>query len=196
MKTAYIIVDVQNDFVEGGSLGVTGGRKAGERIRDFLRENGDKFPVTVATRDWHIAPGKHFDTWPVHCVADTLGADFAPSIKEILNAKRTFIVSKGMYSDGYSGFEGTNLFTHHPLDVILWDREVEHIVIGGIATDHCVRATAIDGVRNGFKVTVISDHVAGVAPETTEAALREMEKAGIMVVTEVEYLASINENGK
>lgn len=194
-KSAYIIVDVQNDFVEGGSLAVAGGKEAGRRIAEFLNGNDTLFHSLFATRDWHISPGNHFETWPVHCVADTNGAEFAPEIAQRLNMSNVHVVSKGLYSDGYSGFAGVNLGTQHPLDTMLWDREIKRLVIGGIATDHCVRATALDAVKSGFEVIVISDHCAGVAEDTTEAALREMKKAGIMVVTEAEYIAANVESG-
>lgn len=195
-KSAYIIVDVQNDFVEGGSLAVSGGRKVGRRIAEFLNANDTLFKTIVATRDWHIQPGNHFETWPVHCVAETEGAEFAPELANGINMSNVHVVSKGLYSDGYSGFAGVNLETQHPLDTMLWDREIKRVVIGGIATDHCVRATALDAMKVGFEVVVVTDHCAGVAEDTTENALREMKNAGIMVVTEAEFIAANTENGK
>lgn len=195
MKTfAYVVVDVQNDFVEGGSLGVNGGVAVSGKIADYLNANGDKFGTVVATRDWHIDPADHFDSWPVHCVANTSGAEFHARIDEVVKNSSGVVVSKGMYSDGYSGFDGVNLDTQHTLDKLLFERGVRNLVVGGIATDYCVRATALDGIKSGYNVWVVTDHVAGVAEDTSAAALDEMRSKGVNLVTEAELQNIVNED--
>jgi len=192
MARALLIVDVQNDFCEGGSLAVAGGAAVAAGISELLAApdgDGEDVPERerwdhiVATQDHHIDPGGHFsaepdfvDTWPAHCVAGTAGAQFHSS----LNTDRIEAVFvKGERQAAYSGFEG-----HADgvgLAAFLHAREVSDVDILGLTTDHCVRATALDAVREGFTTTVLLNHTAGVARETTDEAIDEMRKAGVIL---------------
>lgn len=183
LKTALVIVDVQNDFCEGGSLAVAGGAEVAAAISRHVAENA--YDHVVATRDYHIDPGSHFaaepdfvNSWPAHCVAGTAGADFHPAFD---TAKVEEVFSKGAHQAAYSGFEGA---TDDGTDLARWlrDREVTSVDVVGIATDHCVRATALDAARAGFDVRVLLDLTAGVAEETTEAALGQLADAGVELV--------------
>ncbi|MFI9403103.1 pyrazinamidase PncA [Nocardia sp. NPDC052316] len=180
MTRALIIVDVQNDFCEGGSLAVAGGAAVAARISDLLAAT--RYPAVVATRDHHIDPGDHFsaqpdyvDSWPPHCRAGTPGADFHPNLN---TAAVQQVFSKGAYSAAYSGFEGT---AEDGTSLADWLRAhgVESVDIVGIATDHCVRATALDARIEGFDTRVLLDLTAGVSRDTTDAALGHMRAAGV-----------------
>jgi nicotinamidase/pyrazinamidase len=191
MKRALIVVDVQNDFCEGGSLAVSGGAQVAHRISDLLHHWSAKDPkapdyaVAVATRDHHIDPGSHFsenpdfvDSWPVHCVVGTDGEAFHPNLDpQPFDA----IFLKGEHAAAYSGFEGRTV-DGVPLAQWLRSHEITDVDVCGIATDHCVRATTLDAVREGFSVRLLTDLCAGVAPQTTESALEEMRTAGAAVV--------------
>lgn len=187
MKRALIVVDVQNDFCEGGSLPVTGGAEVAHRISEVLRHwtiqdpQAPDYAVVVATQDHHIDPGDHFskepdyvDSWPVHCLAGTDGAAFHPNLDPQPFAA---IFTKGERAAAYSGFEGRS---HDGVGLEEWLRsqEVTDVDVCGIATDYCVRATTLDAVRAGFRTRVLTDLCAGVAPETTQAALAELAAAG------------------
>ncbi|KAB8197206.1 isochorismatase family protein [Nonomuraea phyllanthi] len=179
MGTALIIVDVQNDFCEGGSLPVTGGSEVAAAITRHVAEHG--YDHVVATRDYHVSPGAHFSdrpdyvsTWPAHCVAGTPGADFHPSF-DVSGVEEVF--SKGAYAAAYSGFEGASS-DGVPLAEWLGQHRVHEVDVVGIATDHCVRATALDAVKHGLAVRVLLDLTAGVSHTTTEAALAELKDAG------------------
>jgi nicotinamidase/pyrazinamidase len=178
---ALIIVDVQLDFCEGGSLAVVGGASVAARINAVT----SSYDHVVATRDYHVDPGDHFSerpdyahSWPVHCVAGTAGAAFHPALDV---APIGAVFAKGEYAAAYSGFEGAE-----PGGAGLADwlraREVTEVDVVGIATDYCVRATALDAARAGFTTTVLTDLTAGVAPESTAATLDELRAAGITVV--------------
>ncbi|GAA4450224.1 isochorismatase family protein [Phytohabitans houttuyneae] len=180
MSRALIIVDVQNDFCEGGSLAVTGGAAVAAGISGALT-NGP-WDHVVATKDYHVDPGAHFgsppdyvDSWPRHCVVGTGGVEFHPALA---TSRIEAVFRKGEHAAAYSGFEG-----HDDEGTGLADwlraRDVTQVDVVGIATDHCVRATALDSAREGFQTTVLVDLTAGVAPATTEAALREMKAAGV-----------------
>jgi nicotinamidase/pyrazinamidase len=185
-KTALIVVDVQNDFCEGGSLAVTGGAGVASAITEHLRANRDRYEAVVTTQDWHIDPGAHFDdspdyvdTWPAHCVADTPGAEFHRNFDPSA-ADAQF--RKGHQSAAYSGFEAmTTDRDGAPQALAPWlrARGVEEVEVVGIATDHCVRATALDAASEGFETTVLLDMTAGVARETTDKALQQMAEAGV-----------------
>jgi nicotinamidase/pyrazinamidase len=179
MSRALIIVDVQNDFCEGGSLPVSGGAGAAAAISTALAKGA--WDHVVATKDYHVNPGPHFgnppdfvDTWPVHCLAGTPGSDFHPNL-DTDRIEAVFL--KGENAAAYSGFEG------HAGSIGLgaWLRmhDVDSVDVVGIATDHCVRATALDAAREGFHTKVLVDLTAGVAPETTARALDEMRAAGV-----------------
>lgn len=185
MNTALVIVDVQHDFVEGGALGIDGGKGVAASIARFVEKNQDKFDLVITSRDWHIEPGEHFETWPVHCVADTHGAEILDVIKDaVAPLANTRVISKGLYSDGYSAFSGNDLHTQNPMDTILFDNGIDKIVVVGLATDHCVKATALDANKKPWwEVTVLTDLIAGVTPETSQAALDEMSNDGIILTS-------------
>lgn len=180
MTRALVVVDVQNDFCEGGSLAVAGGSAVAAGISALLATAD--YPAVVATRDAHVDPGEHFsanpdyvDHWPAHCVVGTPGAQFHPNLD---TQRIDAIFDKGAHQAAYSGFEGTDA---EGTSLAEWLRGhgIHSVDIVGIATDHCVRATAIDAADAGFATTVLLDHTAGVAPETVEGALKQMRAAGI-----------------
>ncbi len=186
MHRALIVVDVQNDFCEGGSLAVTGGADVAAAITDLIGEATPGYRHVVATRDHHIDPGDHFSdnpdyehTWPVHCVAGTEGVGFHPNFAPaVASGAIDAVFDKGAYTGAYSGFEGTD---EHGTPLAQWlrEREVTEVDVVGIATDHCVRATALDARREGFAAHVLLDLTAGVSPGTTERALEELRAAGV-----------------
>ncbi|HET8958541.1 MAG TPA: isochorismatase family protein [Microcella sp.] len=187
MSRALLIIDVQNDFTEGGALGVDGGAAVAQAITDYLSENPDLYDVVIASRDWHDGDndnGGHFaaedaapdfvDTWPAHCVAGTEGAEYHPAIDTGLI---DIHVRKGQGVPAYSIFEGTT-DDGRALPVALDALGVTHVDVVGIATDYCVRASALDALGSGREVRVLRDLVAGVAAESSEAALHEIAAAG------------------
>jgi nicotinamidase/pyrazinamidase len=188
MKRALIVVDVQNDFCEGGSLAVPGGATVAFKIGELLHHWSHKDPkapdyeVAVATRDHHVDPGDHFSrspdyekSWPPHCVVGTDGEAFHPNLDpQPFDA----IFLKGEHAAAYSGFEG-KATDGTPLADWLRGHEVTHVDVCGLATDYCVRATALDAVRNGFETSLLGDLCAGVAPGSTKAAIDEMQTAGV-----------------
>ena len=181
------MVDVQRDFCEGGSLAVSGGEAAAAGISDLIEAAGDAYSVVVATRDWHVDPGSHFapageqpdyvDTWPEHCVADTDGAQWHPDLRL---PERTVVVSKGEKAAAYSGFEGRTA-DGEQLGVFLRHAGVDRVDVVGIATSFCVRATALDAVREGFVTRVLAPLTADVDPAMTYGTLRELARAGVEV---------------
>ncbi|MFB9708282.1 isochorismatase family protein [Streptosporangium sandarakinum] len=182
MTNALIIVDVQNDFCEGGSLAVSGGAEVAAAISRHAAAH--RYDHVVATRDFHVDPGPHFaaepdyvDSWPAHCVAGTPGAEFHPALDDSL-AEEVF--SKGAHAAAYSGFEGAAP-DGTPLGRWLADRGVDSVDVVGIATDHCVRATALDAAAGGLAVRVLLDLTAGVARPTTDAALARLRAAGVVL---------------
>ena len=226
MSRALIIVDVQNDFCEGGSLAVAGGAELAGAISEYVDAHHGQFDHVVATQDWHVDPGAHFsddpdfvDSWPKHCVAGTRGAELHPDLDtEYIQA----YFRKGQFTAAYSGFEGllapddaVPSGDRKPgampvaggssgsaagagdaeaaagdfaagedaigLDDWLQSHDVEEVVVVGIATDHCVKATALDGVQAGYSVTVLRDLTVGVA-EDLDDAVAEMELGGVDIV--------------
>lgn len=182
MSTALIIVDVQNDFCEGGSLPVGGGADVASAISGHVLGRGDDYALIVATRDHHVDPGPHFaaqpdfvDSWPPHCVVGTPGAEFHPNFD---TSTVDGVFSKGARAAAYSGFEGA---TDEGVSLENWLREndVDTLDIVGIATDHCVRATALDAAAAGFMTRVLLDLTAGVAAETTDRALTRLRAGGV-----------------
>ncbi|MCT7661493.1 isochorismatase family protein [Mycobacterium deserti] len=180
---ALIIVDVQNDFCEGGSLAVDGGAEVARGISELLAGDPD-YAHIVATKDFHIDPGEHFSdkpdfrvSWPRHCVVGTSGADFHPQFDHSA-VEATF--HKGHYSAAYSGFEGSD-DAGTPLAEWLHRRGVDEVDVVGIATDYCVQATAADAARHGFATRVLRKLTAGVAPESTAAAVEQLRAAGVEV---------------
>jgi nicotinamidase/pyrazinamidase len=177
---ALIVVDVQNDFCEGGSLAVAGGSAVAAAISAHMSAGG--YDHVVATRDYHIDPGAHFsktpdfvDSWPVHCVVGTPGSSFHPAL-DVAPIEAVF--SKGDYQAAYSGFEGATRDGDSLTDW-LRARSVDSVDVVGIATDHCVRATALDAAAAGFTTTVLLDLTAGVQPSTVDKALLTLREAGV-----------------
>ena len=171
---ALLVVDIQNDFCEGGALGVTGGTAVAEKVAALLA-GSHGYRYVVATRDMHIDPGAHFsespdfvDTWPVHCVQGSPGARLR---EELRDARFDAIFDKGAYEAAYSGFEGSDS-AGTSLAGWLRDHDVSSVDVVGIATDHCVRATAEDALKEGFMTTVLADLTAAVDPERGKSALK------------------------
>ncbi|MGI9007005.1 MAG: isochorismatase family protein [Streptosporangiaceae bacterium] len=181
-----LVVDVQRDFCEGGSLAVAGGAATAAAITRYLAgPAAGQYAHVVATQDHHVDPGAHFagepdflDRWPPHCVAGTPGADFHP---ELDDGRFETVFRKGEYAAAYSGFEGRDA-AGTPLADWLRERGVTDVDVAGIATDYCVRATAADAVRLGFGVRLLADFIAGVNADSTAEAVREMTAAGVEVV--------------
>ncbi|WP_183095364.1 isochorismatase family protein [Nocardioides stalactiti] len=187
---ALIVVDVQNDFIEGGSLAVAGGRAVATRISEHLAAHAGDYVVIAASRDWHNAgetnsghfhaPGEDPDyvtTWPVHCVATEGGSDYAP---ELVTDAVTHHVRKGQGVPAYSAFEGITDDGAALADV-LRTAGVTEVDVTGIATDYCVRATALDAREEGFSVRLLDGLHAGVAPESSAAAIDELREAGVVL---------------
>lgn len=191
MTHALLVVDLQQDFCEGGSLAIEGGNRVAENVRDYLRESA--YDVTVASQDWHRAPPEtncgHFalgdkvpdfvSSWPVHCVQHTQGAQ----LHSALNPRMfDVMVNKGDGTQSYSAFEGVTREDKHSLLAILRSRGVTELDVCGLATDYCVKQTVLDGLGLGFKVRVLQDLSAGVTLETSAAAISEMHESGAKIV--------------
>lgn len=186
MHRALIVVDVQNDFCEGGSLAVSGGADVAAAITELIGQAATGYRHVVATRDHHIDPGDHFaanpdftHSWPAHCVAGTEGVGFHPNFAPaVASGSVEAVFDKGAHSAAYSGFEGAD---ENGVTLADWlrDREIGEVDVVGIATDHCVRATALDAAREGFRTRVLLDLTAGVAAQSTGRAVREMREAGV-----------------
>lgn len=198
MGTAIIVVDVQNDFSEGGSLGVEGGNAVAAAATALLRAHRDRFDLVIASRDWHVpgSPnGGHFPpagvdpdyrtTWPLHCLQGTPGADYNPAFDATLADVAIF---KGIDASAYSAFEGATA-DGTSLDDVLADHGIDALVLCGIATDYCVLQTALDARRRSLPVVVLEDLLAGVAPDTSTAAVATMREAGVVVEPSAAYLA-------
>ncbi|WP_236589125.1 isochorismatase family protein [Corynebacterium glucuronolyticum] len=181
-NTALIIVDVQNDFCPGGSLATERGADVAAAIASFVAGHRSYYGAIVATKDWHIDPGTRFsdhpdyvDTWPVHCVKGTEGAALHPALAPAEKyIEATF--TKGEYSAAYSGFEGA--CDGESLGDWLHARGITHLHVCGIATDFCVRATARDGLKEGFDVSVLKELVAAVNEDNGAKALEEIAAQG------------------
>jgi len=182
MARGLIIVDVQNDFCEGGSLAVAGGAVVAAEISAQARSG--EYAAVVATRDFHVDPGDHFSdtpdfvhSWPVHCVAGTPGASFHPSLDV---ARIEAVFDKGQFTAAYSGFQGAEP-GHTTLQNWLRHKRIDAVDVVGIATDYCVRATALDALGAGLSTRLLPDLCAGVAPESTDRTLAELRKAGVIL---------------
>ncbi len=188
MGTALLIVDVQNDFTEGGALAVAGGDAVAERITAFLDAHAGDYDIVIASRDWHDADndnGGHFaeepdyvDTWPVHCVAGTEGAEYDPLLA---TDAVTHHVRKGQGKPAYSMFEGTADGGETVAELLAGHGILTADVVG-IATDHCVRATALHALEHGVHVRILTSLVAGVDEAASEAALAELAHGGAELV--------------
>jgi nicotinamidase/pyrazinamidase len=184
-QRAIIVVDPQPDFFEDGPLPIAGATATAERIRDFLAARRDTFDVAIVTQDWHVSPGDHWSatpnyqsTWPVHCAADSPGAQIHEALA---NVQWDAMIHKGAHEGAYSGFEGRSLEGASLAD-LLSNRGVHHVTVVGFATDHCVKATALDARALDLDVIVALDLCAGVTPETTRVAITEMHDAGISII--------------
>jgi len=204
MTKALIIVDVQNDFCAGGALATDRGAKVAALISEYVEDNHHRYEAVVATQDWHIDPGAHFsdtpdfvDSWPVHCVANTEGAEIHPNLDtDYIEA----YFRKGRYEAAYSGFEGLQapeesvMTGEHepgatlddegpktPLADWLDKHEIQDVDIVGIATDYCVLATAKDAVDAGYETRVLIDLTAPVHEDKLDEVIAEMEDEGITV---------------
>lgn len=190
MVRALVIIDVQNDFTEGGALGVEGGAAVAAAITEHVREHPDDYAVVIASRDWHDPDndnGGHFasagepdfvSTWPRHCMAGTEGAEYHPAIDTGLI---DIHVRKGQGVPAYSIFEGTT-DDGRGIVAALDELGITDVDVVGIATDYCVRASALDALAAGRRVRVLTHLVAGVAPASSAAALDELAAAGATLV--------------
>ncbi|NJD99927.1 nicotinamidase [Thermococcus sp. LS1] len=177
-EEALIVVDMQRDFMPGGALPVPDGDKIIPRVNEYIRKFKERGALIVATRDWH--PEDHISfkeqggPWPKHCVQNTPGAEFVVELPE-----DAVVISKAAEPDkeAYSGFEGTNLAE------ILKEKGVKRVYVCGVATEYCVKATALDAIRHGFETYLLRDAVRGINPEDEENALRELEQAGVKVLS-------------
>jgi nicotinamidase/pyrazinamidase len=192
MAKALLVIDVQNDFCEGGALAVSGGAAVATKISHYLAESS--YDLVVASRDWHDPDNNnsgHFaqagtepnytNTWPVHCVANTPGANYHPNLTTDLIEVDIY---KGQGQNGYSIFEGVTQ-TGESFLQLLKARNISEVDLVGIATDHCVLASAMDSKQHGLKVRVISSLTAGVSAASTEAAIDQMIDNGIEVIASV-----------
>jgi len=181
-QKALIIVDVQNDFCPGGALPVADGDRVVPVLNRYIKKFTESGLPVFATRDWHPEKTRHFNTgggqWPPHCVQGTEGGKFHPALALGSN---TVIVSKGVSpdADSYSGFEAVDAKGVKLAD-LLRKQGVERIFVGGLATDYCVKFTVLEGLREGFKVTLLDDAIRGVNlnPNDSQRAIDEMIRAG------------------
>lgn len=173
---ALLVVDVQKDFCPGGSLGVADGNKIIPNINKII----NSFDFVIASRDWHPEETVHFEKWPEHCVRDTEGAEFHD---QLLKRKFSFVFDKGTRNtdDGYSAFEATNA----DLNACLKDKGVDELYLAGLTTEYCIKNTALDSIRNGYKTFVFLDAIAPVDanPGDEDAALEEMQNAGAVLLS-------------
>jgi len=189
---ALFIIDVQNDFTEGGALGVDGGAAVAAAISRLLAEHPLHYDYVFASRDWHNAEGDnggHFaaagtepdytGTWPVHCVADTPGADYH---RDLALPAGTVHIRKGQGEPGYSIFAGVDAAGARTGELLI-EHAVTDVDIVGIATDHCVRASGLDALEHGQRVRVLTDLVVGVNPDASADALAALAYAGATLTT-------------
>lgn len=190
MSKALFVIDVQNDFCEGGALACQGGAQVANSITAYLRTSKTNYDFVIASRDWHTPNsenGGHFPThgnqpdfvttWPLHCIAGEPGADYHPNLDQSLI---DFHIKKGQGQHGYSIFEGVT-DSGEKLQDLIQRLGVTEVDVVGIATDYCVRASALDANRSGLEVRVITSLTAGVLAASTEAAIDELVDAGVRV---------------
>ena len=191
MTKALFVIDVQNDFCEGGSLGVAGGAAVATGITNFLKQNREQYDIVIASRDWHDASndnGGHFasvgeepdfvNTWPVHCVSGTKGAEYHPNLDQDLIDLH---IEKGHGKPSYSIFEGTDR-SGKKFTELLVELGVTEVDVAGIATDHCVLASSLDAKNFGLNVRVLSNLIAGVNQTSSELALTKLAAAGCEII--------------
>jgi len=178
---ALLIVDVQNDFCPGGSLAVDNG----DEVVPIINKVMNKFSLIVASKDWHPKESAHFKKWPAHCVKDTHGAEFHKELEQT-RIDQVFLKGTGNKDDGYSAFEATNM----DLEKFLEQHQITDMYITGLATDYCVKASALDAAEKGFNTFVISDAVRGVElnPGDVEKATDLMSSRGIEIIKSSEII--------
>ena len=189
-KRALLAVDIQTDFCEGGALGVKGGGALARRVSEYLEKNRSRYKMVVASRDWHSREGDnggHFavgdekpdflTTWPPHCIEDSPGADYHSAFSQ---TRITHHILKGQGSPGYSMFDGVDE-EGRPLRAVLEGANISTVELVGIATEYCVRATAIDAIRNGYSVCIIRELVAPISLESGDLTLQELQLAGVSI---------------
>lgn len=190
MAKAFFIIDVQNDFCEGGSLGCDGGARVAELISNYLAQHKHEYDYVIASRDWHDADndnGGHFakqgeapdfvNSWPVHCVANTRGSEYHPNLDSSLI---DIHVEKGQGKPSYSLFEGT-MPDGKPIAELMAELEIESVDVGGIATDYCVLASSLDARNANMDVRVFTDLITGVADTSSDAALEKLKANGCVL---------------
>ena len=191
MARALFVIDVQNDFCEGGTLACQGGAQVASSITSYLERSKSDYDFVIASRDWHTPNsenGGHFplpgnapdyvNTWPLHCIAGEPGAEYHPNLNKALI---DIHIKKGQGQHGYSIFEGVS-DSGESIQDLLTRLEISDVDVVGIATDYCVRASALDAKQFGLDVRVITSLTAGVAASSTEAAIDELVDAGVQVV--------------
>ncbi len=176
---ALLIVDVQNDFCPGGTLAVP----EGDKVIPVINKLMGSFPLVIASKDWHPEDSVHFKKWPPHCVQNTPGADFHPQL-DVSKIKKVFLKGTLNKDDGYSAFEATSA----NLSQFLKKEKVEDLYVAGLATDYCVKATALDADKYGLEAFVVEDAVAAVnaKPGDGEKALKAMAHAGVTLINSSE----------
>ena len=177
---ALLIVDVQNDFCQGGALEV----REANRIIPVINKISPKFPLVIASKDWHPRKSVHFDKWPIHCVRATSGAAFHPEL-DISKVTKLFLKGTGNSDDGYSAFESTN----DDLDYYLRKMKVDKLYIAGLTTDYCVLNTAVDAAALGFSTFVFPDAIRAVELQSgdAESAFKAMRESGVTLVASSDY---------
>lgn len=197
MNKALIVVDAQNDFIEGGALAVNGGRVITEKIAEHITAHGRDYAVIAFTQDWHRSNsdnGGHFalrpdyvDTWPQHCIANTHGAEFVPVIEDVIESgyHTTAIFQKGYGSPSYSGFDGSFEDSDSgrwlDLSTYLSQNGVSEIDVVGLAADYCVLSTALDGIKHGYTVRVLPHLTVGIHDTAKAVAEKVAEKQGLLL---------------
>ena len=172
---ALIIVDLQNDFCPGGALPAPGGHTIVPLINTLM----DNFDIVIASNDLHPQHTQHFNKWPPHCIKNSKGADFHPKL-DTSKIHKVFIKGTGEIDDGYSAFEATN----EDLKQFLLKNKIDEVFVTGLTTEYCVKNTALDSIRNGFRTYIFKDAVAAVKPESENEmkAIKEMEEAGVTIL--------------
>lgn len=175
---ALFIVDVQNDFLPGGALPAPGGNQIIPEINRLMGQ----FELVLASRDWHPGESKHFEQWPPHCIRNTSGAAY-PDALDAGKIEKEFLKGTGNKDDGYSAFEATT----EDLDEYLKNKKITELYVVGLTTEYCVKSTALDAIRKGYKTTVIANATAGVEarPGDEQKAYREMDTAGVKIVNTI-----------
>jgi nicotinamidase/pyrazinamidase len=182
--SALVIIDMQNDFVEGGTLEIIGGKFLSQEICEFVNNNHKKFVHIYASRDWHIDPGDHFKTWKKHCIANTKGAEFTSMVGDLINRYDIMMIDKGMFNEGYSAASGIISDSNIPFLDHLLKEKIENIYICGIAIDYCVKETAIElKDKTNSNIFILENLTLGVSSQTSKEAFREMKKRDIRLIS-------------